>query len=197
MLIRPIPVIVAILAAAAFSAPASAHVGPRGASSSKEPSEALTIDYVSAQPSSSGSGNYTLMVKVSGLTTPAQHDVVWFYLITPDGLGVPGVDPDLAVASPTVGGAQYSDGSQVFQISLGGVSNLSQDHLTAAEADYVPSGPAGPLHSTNTELRQEATPIALDSLPYGNLPEVPWAAGLPLVGLAVGGWWWRRPAATR
>jgi hypothetical protein len=30
------------------------------------------------------------------------------------------------------------------------------------------------------------------NLPSGQTPEVPWAAGLPLMGLAVGGWFWKR-----
>jgi hypothetical protein len=30
------------------------------------------------------------------------------------------------------------------------------------------------------------------NVPYGQLPEVPWAAGIPLVGLAASAWMWRR-----
>ena len=109
--------------------------------------------------------------------------MVWFQLIQLGSLLVPGADAGTPVASSAVGGTQYSDGSHVFPISLTGGGGLSNYLLDAAEADYVPSSPTGPIQATNTEIGEEATPVPLGSLPYRNLPEVgPLGGGSALSG---------------
>jgi hypothetical protein len=44
-------------------------------------------------------------------------------------------------------------------------------------------------------IRNPSPITVLSELPYGQLPEVPWAAGLPLVGLGVGMWLWKRQSS--
>ena len=163
---------VAVLAVGAISAPAFAAVSPSVPS--------LAIDYISnptITTSKTGGETYQYTVKVSGLAYGAGDFVVFEYNVTNllQGNGV------------IIGkyGVQQS-GSELFTIAFTLVSTASPaTNLAVAE-----------FHDGIGNFVRQPSPITpLSELPYGQMPEVPWAAGLPLVGLGAGAWLSKRQSS--
>lgn len=160
---------------------------------SLEPTKALTIDYISAPTTLSISGNtiYQYVVKVSGLTIntskPFPPDLVGFHYGNFSQGTQNGDSGTLArSASPGQFAVKHA-GSQVFTVDFLPSQIGSGTQLDVAE--YSRKVFTEGLVDA-TEIRQESTPIALNGLPYGQLPEVPWAAELPLTGVGVGAVAW-------
>lgn len=163
---------VAVLAVGAISAPAFA------AGSSSVPS--LTIDYISKPTittSKTGDKTYQYTVKVSGLVYGSGDFVVFEYNVT-----------NIIQGNGTIIGNYnvQQSGSEIFTLSFTQASTASPaTNLAVAE-----------FHDGISNFIQQPSPITtLSELPYGQLPEVPWAAGLPLVGLGAGMWLWKRQSS--
>lgn len=148
--------------------------------SANEPSQALTIDYISAPTLTGGNDVYT--VKISGLvpSTTAQTYYVGFrYGNLPTGTQPNGDDKGTQVTGTLPVG---SSTSQKFQIAV----PASKDTGNLDVAEYnSPSFSPGEHDGAGQETRQESAGVALPtgSTPYGQLPEVPFAAVIPVVGL--------------
>ncbi|MBX5467415.1 MAG: hypothetical protein K6U14_07990 [Firmicutes bacterium] len=157
------------------------------------PPASLTVNYVGfTQPSP---GQYALEVKVSNLVVP------------PANAGPYSVEFDLNIVNP--------------EVPLGIHTNFSESILAGSPSsetwsvplEYFGQQPLSPSQVQQAVSRGDLTVIEylgtggpelaegglypIGALPYGQLPEVPWAAGLPLLGLGIGalGVWNRRRRA--
>ncbi len=164
---------VAVLAVGSVSPPTFAAASPSVPS--------LTIDYISKPtitPSKTGGETYQYTVKVAGLAyTPEARDFVVFeYNVT-----------NLVQGNGTIIGNYnvQQSGSETFTISFTQTSASSAANLAVAEFQ----------NGIGNFIRNPSPITVLSELPYGQLPEVPWAAGLPLVGLGVGMWLWKRQSS--
>lgn len=160
----------------------------------KEPSPALTIDYVSAptlETSGPNAGNYQYTVKVSGLEASSsgkQYYVGFRYGNLPKN-GNNGDDSGTQVSeAPDV---TSTTGSQVFTIEIPQTQIKKGYYLDATEYSSKP-GSKGENDGGGKEIRQESAFVSMGNLPYGQLPQVPWAVGLPAIGLGLGAAVWLR-----
>lgn len=152
-------------------------VGP-----AKEPSSTLTIDYIST-PTVSGT-TYTYTVKVSGLTmTSAKSGDTNYVGFRYGNLPEPGPGHNGDDRGTQVKGTFLvtNAGSEVFTVIITAKTPPSGQPLDVAEYS---TGPKSPGETDGTENQQESPGVVLPGqTPYGQLPEVPWAVGLPAVGL--------------
>jgi len=172
-----------LLGGAVFAAPLPPQSPPNPAT--------LTVNYVGLQQTSTGIDG--LVVKVSNLVVPAQGsppDTVNFDLATPPGMAPVGFQSGITESVPA-GAPTYATwfvplnvpkGTPLSQLSVAG-ANLNVNEWNYA----VPSG---------QELAVGGlSPIG--TLPFGQLPEVPWAAALPLLAVGTGVLAWRRRLTRR
>lgn len=139
--------------------------------------DSLTIDYV-------GNTTKTVTVKVSGLvpsdsnTTPIPN-AVQFFEAPPGTQGPPSFPKWQPIGLPLLVG---SNGTETFSEPIDSVSN------------YNPKDVLGVVEYQNVlcPIATDSTYVPLSPLPFGQLPEVPLAAGIPLVGLGAAAIWWKR-----
>lgn len=147
----------------------------------------LTVNYVGLSQKNTG---VDLIVKVSNLVVP--HSGSGPYTVVFDLAKGPDVTTTESVSAGSLNSATWS-------LSLAGTKNTSltqveqqithDNFLSVAEWNYSEPGPTPPLASGG---------LSPNSLPYGQLPEVPWAGGLPLIAIGVGAlglWQGRRRSA--
>lgn len=162
---------VILLITSAMSVPVFAVTNPPA----KEPTPLLTIDYVSK-----ATQNGESTVKVSGLVVPPSGKTyyVGFRYNKPDSSE--GDDSGRQIPKTFT----VSSSTQVFSVTIPpGAKNLDV-------AEYSSPSDNGGEHDGD-EIAQESAWAGLNKLPYGNLPEAPWAAGLPLVAVGLAGWWYK------
>ncbi|WP_053959799.1 hypothetical protein [Sulfobacillus thermosulfidooxidans] len=149
----------------------------------------LTINYVGLHQNKAGTDG--LIIKVSNLVVPSSGspaDTLEFDLGNAPGFGIQSdFTVSVAPGSPNYGTwfvpLNVKQGTPLGNLSLGGVN------LTASE--WLPHQSQSP--GVNPELALGGATLP-EKLPFGQLPEVPWAAGLPLLALGIGALWWRRSA---
>jgi len=171
----------AMLLAGSLSTPAFAAQGDHDSANSQ--GESIKIDYVNE---AAAPGGYTVTVKLSQVPDSAQ----WIVFRQVTDLSVIGADDD---AGKVVAQVQVSPkGSQTI-VSFLSATPLDAGYLVA-EADKNQNPTQKPdRNAPLEEVGQESDPVSLDPLPYGQLPEVPWAAALPGMLLGAGGWYiWRQ-----
>ncbi|TFE66282.1 hypothetical protein [Methylacidiphilum caldifontis] len=175
----------AALLAATMSTPAFAAQGDHDSSNSR--GESIKIDYVNESPAPGG--GYTVTVKLSQVPDSAQW-IVFRQVTTPASLTA---NDD---AGTVVGQVQPSLKGSQTTVTFFRATPLNTGYLVA-EADKNQNPTQEPdRNAPLEEVGQESDPVNLDPLPYGQLPEVPWAAGLPVILLAAGGWYvWRQRQA--
>ena len=151
-----------------------------------EPSSSLVIDSIKEAPVNANhpKGLQTWTIKVSNLTMPNDTlAIVQFRRLTQGQVREWPKQDD--IGNPFAPIPVQNSGTETFTFPAPYVS--SQNYIDAAEMTggiIKPEG-LGPKDPGNNiiEVREESTPQALSGLPYGQLPEVPWAAALPMVGL--------------
>lgn len=162
-----------------------------------EPSTSLVINYVNVQKTPSG---VQWTVKVSNLLSNGN---VRFRMLSSsqqsqfqgDHGNTDDVGSTLA-SLPVPGG---SPSSKIFTFTTSSNAYASHSYLYAGEYNAPKEGSLSePSRNSDSakEIRQESPAVSLTSVPYGQLPEVPFAAGLPLIGLGLSAAWWirsRRP----
>lgn len=158
-----------------------------------EPNSALTIDYVSVPTISHHNHTYTYTVKVSGLTvkpksTGESNYVGFRYGHLPPGNN-DGDDSGHQVRGtfPVTKNGQFT--LTIQSKRMGGPAGLQLD---AAEYSTHSTSPG---ETDGKEIRQESPGVVLPGpTPFGQLPEVPFAVAIPVVGLGAA-WLLRRRLA--
>ena len=159
-------------------------------------------------PNPAGTTDVTGNIAVQQLTTPktisgTQYDwkATWSNATMPSGvptgnLGAAaelfgwedGTTPSLfsgnIFLTPTPGTAQSGTATYTAYFNMPASYPKTGEMLEFTVESYTTAMPESPMFNTA-------------DLPTGQMPEVPWAVGLPLVGLAVGGWLWKRQALAR
>ena len=136
-----------------------------GDKKSYEPGSGLVIDYVNQH-----AGQWT--IKVSGLKVQSGAFVGFRVLSAKAYSKFSPTNDDVGALFKKL--SPVTSSTQVFTFNVSKPEGVQ--YVDAFEALGE-----GDTH----ELVDESTPVSLESLPYGQLPEVPWATGLPLMG-AVG-----------
>lgn len=162
-----------------------------------EPNSALTIDYVSVPTIShhNHTYTYTYTVKVSGLTvkpkTAGDSNYVGFRYGNLPTLGNKGDDRGTQVQqSYPVAQA----GSAVFTITIPKKTDGLPLRPRLDVAEYSTHS-TSPGETDGKEIRQESPGVVLPGpTPFGQLPEVPFAVAIPVVGLGAA-WLLRRRLA--
>lgn len=161
--------------AAGFHLPRGPHPAP------------LTVNYVGLHQTQTGTDE--LVVKVSNLVVPTNGSRP--YTMNFDLSGATFGIQSSFTESVAAGAPNYVTWFVPLNVSTGtplSSLSLSQAHLGLNEWNY------------NVKPSQELAVGGigpLGALPYGQLPEVPWAAGLPLLIIGAGALWWRRSMAAR
>lgn len=141
-------------------------------------SSPVTLLYVSAETPATVSGENQVTVKVSGLTAGSLVDL---NLFTSSG-------HKLGSATQNTVTTNWYDGqtgTEVFTFTLPASDPRFGPITSVSIFEILRSGKEATGSYTSNVVQ-------LDALPYGQLPEVPWAAALPLAGLGLGGLVWMR-----
>jgi hypothetical protein len=149
----------------------------------------LNVDYVGLHQTKSGIDE--LVIKVSGLIVPQKGApyTMNFDLANASITGAPGGPLGIA-PSFTESLAQGASTTQVWDVPLNAPPHTSLSDLSLSSANLN-------LNEWNYNVKP-AQELAvggvspLGTLPYGQLPEVPWAAALPMLALGIGVVVWRR-----
>lgn len=176
---------VAVLAVGALSAPAfAAGVTPSPSPSPSPSRPTLTIDYVSAPTITHipGFTQYQFTIKVSGLTVTSGVDYAQF------NYNVPASSP-LGSGSLASQSMVTKSGTKTFTVAFDVSSGEALNNIDVTEFQQV--------GNSYKAIDQSNIVSLTGKLPYGQLPEVPWTVGLPIIGLGAGAWLWRRRAVGR
>lgn len=155
----------------------AASVPTFAASPANEPTHGLTITKI--VPVSGSNGEYDVTVTgLTGATTkaPGPYYVGFRYNIKSnpksegDDSGTQFQQINLESSAPT----------QTFIVKI----STTMTNIDVAEYGKTNEHNGGE-HDGN-EVRQESPAVPLSNIPYGQAPEVPWAAALPLVALGFG-----------
>ncbi|MCY0899203.1 MAG: hypothetical protein OWU33_09785 [Firmicutes bacterium] len=178
-----------LMSTTAFAAPSPSPKPPQPPPPSSQPAQ-LTINYVGVQQSSNGTDG--LVIKVSDLIIPSSSTGPYTVNFNLAGANITGRNSrPLGIESKFTESVTYGTPSyQTWFVPLNAPPNtplsdlsLSRANLNVNEWNY------------NVKPSQELAVGSLSplgTLPYGQLPEVPWAAGIPLLALGVGVLVWRR-----
>ncbi|PSR22697.1 MAG: hypothetical protein C7B45_05740 [Sulfobacillus acidophilus] len=135
------------------------------------PSDSLAIDYVGT---TSGPPP-TVTIKVSGLETSSQPPSNYTVRFFEAPIGTSSTPGTSAAWTPVGPPKAVSSSTQVFTMPY----SVSTPGQLLGVAEYSGSGPSKCLVATDSPSNF----VNLNNLPYGQLPEVPFAVGLPLIGL--------------
>lgn len=144
------------------------------------PAASVQFDYVGPLK------NSDVVVKLSGLVGGSSRYYVQFYKYA-------GIFPTLIPIGPR---EAVTGSTQTFTVSPGTTPTPLLDLAVAEFYETETETPPGP--STQCLYATETSPVLWSSLPYGQLPEVPYSAGIPLVGIGVAATLWvsKRRSAT-
>ncbi|WP_028962604.1 hypothetical protein [Sulfobacillus thermosulfidooxidans] len=152
----------------------------------------LTINYVGVHQTKSGTDG--LIIKVSNLVVPTSDspsDTLEFDLENAPGFGI----QSNFTVSVSPGSPNYGTWFVPLNVKKGTpLANLNLGSVNLAASEWLPPKLQSP--GVNAELALGVVTLP-PKLPYGQLPEVPWAAGLPLVAFGSGALWWRRMTRVR
>lgn len=159
-------------------------------------------------PNPAGATDVTGSISVQQLTTPKtisgtqyNWEATWSDATMPTGvptgnLGAavdlygwedgttPSLFSDNILVTPTPATAQSGRATYTAYFNMPSSYPKTGEMLEFTVQWYRPAMPESPMFNTA-------------NVPTGQTPEVPWAAGLPLLGLAAGGWLWKRQAMAR
>jgi len=168
----------AALLVATMSTPAFAAEGDHDSSNSQ--GESIKIDYVNESPAPGG--GYTVTVKLSQVPDSAQ----WMVFRQVTTLTSLTANDD---AGTVVGQVQPSLKGSQTTVTFSSTTPLDTGYLVAEADKYQNTTQKPDRNAPLEEVGQESDPVNLDPLPYGQLPEVPLAAALPVILLDAGGWY--------
>ena len=167
---------------------------------------ATTFAASTGVPNPGGTTDITGSIAVQQLTTPKTIDgtpydweAIWSNATMPKGVPTgrfgaavdlfgwkDGTTPSLfngnMFLTPTPGTAQAGTATYTLYFNMPASYPKTGEMLEFTVESYLPTMPESPMFNTA-------------DVPTGQMPEVPWAAGVPVLGLGMGALLWRRAAA--
>ncbi|MCY0879320.1 MAG: hypothetical protein OWU84_10310 [Firmicutes bacterium] len=197
----------AALALLAAGSPAFASGGPTGGSNSSssqgiEAESTTTLEITSVQLIS-GSTSTTpptgpeLEVTVSDLVLPSStaHGPAGNYTLTATLTNGSNHSISLNQAPPPTSITSSSSTTETFYFNLPAIPNGSWSNASFANDTLTVNEVQGTGPKAQT-VASGSTTFPSSGLPVGQTPEVPWAAGIPLVALGIAGFLFYRQRAT-
>lgn len=150
-------------------------VGTSSAAPAFASSSPLTLEYVSGEhtvttPFTGTGPGYT--IKVSGVQPGSNNSLIVQYYH-------PGTGWETNFGGTPLGSSPSWYNGQVGTLTLNVPGNFT--NTTGIRVEESIDDSAG--HASNTA---PSNAVYFDTVPYGELPQVPWAAGIPLVGIGIG-----------
>lgn len=128
-----------------------------------------------------GGGSSPAALTVNYISQPTQTPATYSYTIKVSGLVYSSGSGDYITFTDNSGHFPVDNAGSAIFVDSYGLNASIPNYLTVTE-----------YNSSGNEIAVSAQYTLFKGLPYGQLPETPWAGALPLIGLGAGIWFWKR-----